>query len=401
MSIAFDSPWYLLLLLLLPVIWVSSFRSLAGLGRRRRLAAITVRSLVLMLLVFALADIQYRKKNASMTVIYVLDQSMSIPADHRLLMKDFVNESVEEHLRSEKEDRVGVVVFGRDAEVETPPLEYFVGLNSISSLLDPQYTNLEGALQRARALFPEDTAKRIVVVTDGNENLGDALSEARSLADAGISIDVVPVDLPQRSEASVEKVSLASDVRQGQPFELRVVLNHDAPEGSPPLPGTLRIYRKTGDREEILAETPVELPAGKSRFTATETIERPDFYTYEARFTPADPAADTTAQNNVATAFTHVRGKGHVLVIEDWAEPGQYDYLVDSLRKSGLQVTLQPSNQLFTSLPELQRYDSVVLAGVPRSSSSSSFEDDGSGATLRTPRSTCWSATPKNSVAAW
>ncbi len=142
----------------------------------------------------------------------------------------------------------------------------------------------------------------------------------------------------------------------------------------------MRIVRKTGEREEILAETPVELEPGKSRFTATETIERPDFYTYEARFTAADPGSDTTAQNNIGTAFTHVRGKGHVLVVEDWAEPGNYDFFVDSLRKSGLQVTLQPSNQLFTSLPELQRYDSVVLAGVPRSSSSASFEDDGSGA---------------------
>lgn len=380
MNIAFDSPWYLLLLLLLPVIWFTSFRSLAGLGYWRRLTAIGLRSIVFALLVFALADIQYRKKNDSMTVLYLLDQSMSIPEDHRTLMKEFVNASVAEHLRVEKEDRVGVVVFGRDAEVETPPLDYFFELDTISSLLDPQYTNLESALQRARALFPEDTAKRIVIVTDGNENLGDSLSEARALADAGISIDVLPVDLPQRSEASVEKVTLPSDVRRGQPFELRVVLNHDAPEGSPPLAGNLRIVRKTGDQETTLTEGPVELAPGKSRFSAVETIDRPDFYTYEARFTAADPNTDTTAQNNIGTAFTHVRGKGHVLVIEDWAETGQFDYMVDRLRASGLEVTLMPSNQLFSSLTDLQRYDTVVLANVPRSSSSEDLLDDGSGA---------------------
>ncbi|MCO6043742.1 VWA domain-containing protein [Aeoliella sp. ICT_H6.2] len=380
MPFAFDSPWYLLLLLLLPVIWFTSYRSLAGLGHWRRLTAIILRSLVFALLVFALADIQYRKKNDSMTVLYLLDQSMSIPEDRRELMMEFVNESVDEHLRSEKNDRVGVIVFGRDAEVETPPLDYFVDLQKLTSLLDPQYTNLESALQRARALFPEETARRIVVVTDGNENLGDALSEARALADAGISIDVLPVDLPVRSEASVEKVTLPSDVRQGQPFELRVVLNHDAPEGAPPLPGTLKIVRKTGDYQETLTEGPVELPPGKSRFSVTETIERPDFYTYEAQFFPADPSSDGTAQNNVGTAFTHVRGKGHVLVIEDFAEPGQFDYMVDRLRTSGLEVTVMPSNALFSTLADLQRYDTVVLANVPRSSSDADFEDDGSGA---------------------
>ncbi|QDU57707.1 VWA domain-containing protein [Aeoliella mucimassa] len=379
MPFAFDSPWYLLLLLLLPVIWVVSYRSISGLGFWRCISAITLRSLVFLLLVFALADIQYQKKTDKMTVVYLLDQSMSIPEDHRQLMKEFVNESVDK-FRQEDRDRVAVIVFGRDAEVEIPPLEYFVGLRTFNSLLDPQYTNMESALERAQALFPEETAKRIVVVTDGNENLGDALSEARALADAGISIDVVPVDLPQRSEASVEKVDLPNDVRQGQPFELRVVLNHDAAEGSPPLPGTLRIKRKSGEQETIIAEMPVELDPGKSRFSATETIDRPDFYTYEAEFSPADPSSDTTAQNNEATAFTHVRGKGHVLVIEDWAATGQFDYMVDRLRTSGLEVTLMPSNQLFSSLADLQRYDTVVLANVPRSSTSGDDIDEDGGA---------------------
>ncbi len=367
-SLAFDSPWYLLLLLLLPLVAYASYGSLSGLGKWRRLWAIALRSIVFALLVFALADMQYRQKSDSMTVLYLLDQSTSIPESHRSAMIEYVNESVAQHLDPERGDRVGVIVFGRDAEVETPPLDYFVDLTNLTSLLDPQYTNLASALQRARALFPEETARRIVVVTDGNENLGDARREARSLAEAGVSIDVVPVWLPPRSEASVEKVTLPADVRRGQPFELRVVLHHDATEGAGPLPGMLRIVRKAGEREETLAERPIELKPGKSVFSINETIDRPDFYTYQARFTPADPGSDTTAQNNVGTAFTHVRGKGHVLLIEDWTEPGEFDYLVDRLRTSGLEVTIQPSNQLFTSLPELQRYDTVVLANVPRSS---------------------------------
>jgi len=51
----FNSPWYLLLLLLAPALWIVSYRSLAGLGNIRRLIAISLRTLVLLLLVFALA----------------------------------------------------------------------------------------------------------------------------------------------------------------------------------------------------------------------------------------------------------------------------------------------------------------------------------------------------------
>ena len=56
-------------------------------------------------------------------------------------------------------------------------------------------TNIASALKLAQASFPEDSAKRIVIVTDGNENLGDARTVARTLADDGIGIDVVPIEL--------------------------------------------------------------------------------------------------------------------------------------------------------------------------------------------------------------
>ncbi len=108
---------------------------------------------------------------------------------------------------------------------------------------------------------------------------------------------------------------------------------------------------------------------------------QPAFYTYEARFVPDDPAGDALSQNNQATAFTHVAGKGQVLLIENWENAGQFDYLVERLRNEGLEVVVQPSNQLFTSLAELQEYDTVILADVPRSSgedadSVSSFTDE-------------------------
>ncbi len=77
---------------------------------------------------------------------------------------------------------------------------------------------------------------------------------------------------------------------------------------------------------------------------------------------------DALQQNNRADAFTSVRGKGRVLLIEDWAAPGEYEAMVAALRRSEIEVDLQTSDQLFTSLAELQAYDCVILAGVPRSS---------------------------------
>src|SRR5687768_5961861 len=107
--IDFESPWYLLLLGLLPVLWWFSFRSLAGLGRYRRLLAIGLRTVVLVLLIAAVADIEFKRTSDRMTVIYLLDQSLSIPESQRKEMIAFVNAAIKEH-RKDK-DRAGVVVF--------------------------------------------------------------------------------------------------------------------------------------------------------------------------------------------------------------------------------------------------------------------------------------------------
>ena len=145
-SFAFDSTWWLALLALLPVLWWMSYGGLSGLGYWRRLWALGLRSLVFAAIVFALADMQLRKESDRLTVIYLLDQSLSIPDEQRQAMKTFVNASVRSHRLDEKQDRVGVIVFGRDAEVELPPVDFNYEMPRIESAVDRQQTNLAAAL---------------------------------------------------------------------------------------------------------------------------------------------------------------------------------------------------------------------------------------------------------------
>ena len=138
---------------------------------------------------------------------------------------------------------------------------------------------------------------------------------------------------------------------------------------SGPCRGKLRVTRRIGQLEDLLSEQDVELRPGKNVFTVGHKIEQTAVYTYQAEFVPRDPRDDGLTQNNRATAFTHVRGQGQVLLIENWQTPGEFDYLVDRLRQNQIEVTVQsPATSLFTSLAELQAYDAVILANVPRSS---------------------------------
>lgn len=366
--VGFDAPGYLVLLALVPLLWWLSFRSLAGLGRIRRVVVLLLRAAVLALLVMALAGLQSVKTSDRLTVIYLIDQSLSIPPERRQAMIEYVNQSIA--AQRDGADRVGVIMFGREAVIEAPPFDESIQLEPmVESLIDPESTNLAGALKLAQASFPEDSAKRIVIISDGRQNIGDALDQARNAADAGIGIDVQPVLYGSRSDVLVDKIDRPPNVRRGQPFDLRVVLNNtsEPAEGeSGVIPGKLIISRRTDDQPQVLSEQHVELPPGKKVYTIREQIDTPNFYAYEARFVPDDPADDGMVENNRATTFTYVRGSGQVLLIEDEENRGEHEFLAERLRHENLEVSIRASNQLFTSLAELQQYDSVILANVPR-----------------------------------
>lgn len=369
-QVGFEHPWMLLLLILIPLTWWLGNRSLAGLGSTRRILALVFRSLVLLLVILALSGIQWIWTSEKQTVIYLLDQSDSIPVAKRQLMLRFAIDSVKRHRREKRYDRAGLILFGREASIEIPPLD-----ENLPPLSKPESnfgkadaTNLEGALKLAAASFLEDSAKRIVVLTDGVQTLGTAETVAKRLADTGIGIDVVPVRLESNAEVMVEKIDLPGYVRQGQTVDARVVINRfgSAENPAPEIPGRIRVIRKIGSQSDVLADSPYILDRDINVIPIPHKIEQTAGYTYEAEFIPDSLDDDTITQNNRATAFTYARGKSRVMVIEDANNLGDYDPMIDALRKNDIVVDVRSTNNLFTSLVELQSYDSIVLAGVPR-----------------------------------
>lgn len=371
-EISFQYPWFLLLLVLIPISWWLALRSLSGLGPVRKWLAIAFRSAVLLLVIAAIAGIQWIWISERQTVIYLLDQSDSIPVAKRQLMLRYAIESVKSHRRNPRNDRAGLIIFGREATIEIPPFdENLPPLNQTESYLGKtDATNIEGALKLAAASFLEDSAKRVVILTDGNQTLGSAESAAKQLADTGVGIDVVPVRLDSTTEVLVEKIDIPGFVRQGQTVEARVVINryHEPGTEAKDIDGRLRVLRRIGNQVEVLVDAPYTLDRDINVIPIPHRIDETAGYTYEAEFTTGDASDDTISQNNRATAFTYARGRGRVMLVEDANNPGNYEQLVDALRRNDIDVDVRNTGNLFSSLVELQTYDSVILAGVPRTS---------------------------------
>ncbi len=264
---------------------------------------------VLLAVVFALAGVQLVWTTDRITVIYLLDQSESIPAERRQQMLQFVAANVREHRDAKREGPCGSDCVWTHCDDCGPPFSDDLPLirDTEGDFGPRDATNLEEALELANASMPEDSRRRIVIVTDGNETMGDAKKVASRLAAAGIGIDVVPVPAFDGADVLVEKIDLPGDIRNGQPFEARVVVNNFSAvsnENGKPVPtrGRLSITRSSGGEDQLLLDQEIELEPGKNVIPLKHTINQPAAFTFNAKFTALDETGDAQQQNNEATA---------------------------------------------------------------------------------------------------
>src|SRR5206468_651251 len=159
----------LVLLLLIPLTIWWSFHSLAGLGTVRRWIALTLRCSLILFLSLALAEVYLLHTNDTLTVLFVLDRSESIPVQK-----------------------------------------------------DPSDDKRDLAL----ACFPEGTGKRIVLISDGNENLGKAEEQARIAKQNNVEIDTVFINSGDRSQNEVimERIEAPSLTDTDTRMPIRIVV---------------------------------------------------------------------------------------------------------------------------------------------------------------------------------
>lgn len=361
--VSFDAPAYLILIAVLPIFWFVGRRSLRALGSWRQHMAMLLRMAIATLLIVALAEPNWMTMIHRLTVLFLVDGSASVEQGELTHALNYVSAAAKQR-QPQHGDRAGVVVFGRDAAVEVPPTEHPWQLSRIESDIEPEHTNLDSALQLAKASFPADTLKRVVIVSDGKENVGNAQPQARELLDSSIGIDVVPIHYQRQGDVVVEKVVAPTEIRSRAPFDLRVVVDNRDPKQT--IGGTIRVTREAGGVRQVVAEQPVQLEPGKRVLSIRQELTDAGFSTYEATFVPDDSAADLHRENNASTAFCHVGGPGRVLLVEDASLPGRFTSLVELLRKNDIEVTVRDTRRPFDNLADLQQFDTVILADVSR-----------------------------------
>ena len=343
---SFGQPWFLLLLLLLPGVLILSRWSRAGLEPGRSIAGTIVRSLLLLALVFSLADAQWISKSYRTSTLFLLDHSLSVPADVQRKAFTWISDQLK---KLPRDDSAGVIVFGEDAMIEVPPVEK-PELTGPTSLVGRTATDLGAAIRLALAVFPPSYQKRIVVVSDGNENRGHAIAEAELARSQGVVIDVLALKYEYANEVWMESLQVPPDILPREPFDVTAVINSQQAG-----PATLSILRNG----ELLSHQTVKLNKGKNVFTVKQRVEKAGSYAYEA---VVEMAGDTVSSNNSAQAYAHAQGEAKIAIVG--GEPADTADLVAALRAEGLQVSTFRPEQFQSGRMDVADFDCIVVANV-------------------------------------
>ena len=339
----FTHPLFLLLVLPLVVgLWLS-FPYVHGMTRGRKRVAFAVRAVLASLLVLALSGPEARRENHGLATIFLLDRSDSIPEGDRRTAERFVEGALR---RLGPEDVGGVVAFGGDAAVEAAT----TGRRSMDRILtrvDGGASDLAAAIRLASASFPEGKARRIVLLSDGNETRGDAAGAAEVAATDGIAIDVLPLKGREgTAEAAVVALEAPDETRVEQPFDLRGTIESTVAQR-----GTLDI-----DRDGVLFKrVPVRLVTGTNHIVVTDKLADSGLHRYRATLRTA---RDGDNRNNVGTAFTTVKGRPRILVAQSHPERGE---LAAALRRRGWTVDLRGVGGMPSRAEDFATYDALIF----------------------------------------
>jgi Mg-chelatase subunit ChlD len=321
---------------------------------RKKAFILILRTAVFTFLLLALAGISIKWTIDRTTTLFIVDASDSTLL-HREDQEKFIRESL---AQKPSKDRTGIITFGSDSLIEQ-----FISRNDTFSKIETKplgtYTNIENALTTALSLLPQNNKKRIVLITDGEENEGSAYKLAPSILEQNIDFKVYKIKKQEGSEVAVDSVSIPEKINLGDEFT--VVTNITSTISTPAKVSLFSGREKRGEMN-------IELQKGKNRFVFKDIAESGGFRSYKV---VVDPQKDTEIKNNEYSSFTNIVDKPKILLIED--KKGEASEVEKMLIASKMDYRKINAAAAPRNIEELTAYKTVITCNVHIDSLNSAF----------------------------
>jgi Ca-activated chloride channel family protein len=375
MTLTWTNPAALWLLAAVPLLWAAIRFARTNFNPRQRIMQTIVRSLLLTLLVTALARPVVSAGSTHLSVVYVVDVSHSVDAAEITRAA----KAIDELNAAARPAHSRIVVFGADAAAveTTEQLRQFAvagkdgtanGASSgapnappsapLTAAVDRSGTDLEAALTFAKSVLEPGAVPRMVLFSDGRPTAGDMAAAVARLHADGVQVSVMPLSPPALGDTWVEAIAVPDRISAGATFEATV-------EVSSQRRGDAAIELRTAGR--VLASRTVSLAAGTTPVTLDAKLDETGAQAIEAVVTMS---GDPVRRNDRLERAVWVDPRPRVLYVE--GAPGDSaKYLTGALTAAGVDVAVRAPSALLTAGAStggpLDPFDVVILSDVARS----------------------------------
>ena len=380
--LTFSQPVFLALLLLIPLSILIAWPRLA---QRRRVAALAgarpvaggpasrsgliwdrhtvigalVRCGLIAQIALAMAGAQLVTLNRRLSVVFLVDASDSVGAEGRDLAADFVADALRSMRpagqREGPLDSAAVVVFGADAQIERA-MTGLRDLQPFGAQVRSGGTNVENAVRLGLSLLPNDTARRLVLLSDGLPTSGDAEAAARLARAANARLDVVALPSTTGPDAAIERLDVPQRASAGQVIPVQVVVRSSLAQRA-----QLTLFAGP----DLVGQQDVNLLVGQNTFSIRVTAARAGLSAIRASLSVPQ---DGIPQNNTLSAAIVVGGPPRILLVAGAPGRGAADEVAPlkaALRAAEIAFDETTAGAMPTEIQSLAEYQSLVLANVP------------------------------------
>ena len=358
-NISFDNPYWLLAAIPLVIALIIPFFIAINKDNKSRgwIAALVIHLLIVACVVFGAADPKQTTVMTRTKIYVVVDVSHSM--SRNLDEIDAYIQQIAEN--APPNSRLGIVCFGKDSVILTSSGTEIRSVKEAK--VDTSGTNIAAALDFTSTIFSEGELRRIILITDGCDNVsGDTISAIERLAALDIKLDTIYVNSnlsTEDKEVQISDAEYTSATYQGHKTELKVLL-----EASSDSDVIIDLYSKQGGETEY-KKLDTTVTAAKQGINVVKFDLPTDVsgtFDYKVEITASEDFSD---KNNTYTFTQTVSGMRQVLLVTE----KQSDVtMLKSLYNGSAEIDAYVISSKMKNIPytveALSKYDEIILSNV-------------------------------------
>ncbi|MCT4621797.1 MAG: VWA domain-containing protein [Marinisporobacter sp.] len=314
-------------------------------------ASLRFLALTCLMLVMIKAQIIYTSQNT--TTLFVVDQSLSVEKQKNQI-ESYINEQIKE---KRGKDDFGIITFGKEPMIENPITKEFNHIK-FETQVEKNFTNIEKALSFATDFFPGNTNKRLVLFTDGNENMGKTENILGKMKEKNINSYIYPLKNKNKKDVQLTDLKIPENIHKGEIVPVSAIVDANIETE-----GTLYLFKN----ENKILEKGIRVNKGNNSFTFHVPIKEENIdFRGEIKF-----KEDFNPNNNILTRTILGKEETKVLIIGKKEDTKNLEGVLSSLN---IEYQKNSPNEVVDTLKFLSKFDGFCLVNVSHKDLSKDFE---------------------------